>query len=156
MPSLVSAYRRSFLLIVVILGCQLNAVAATGVTACDERIPTTASSNLTLVDYDKARASDATPELLRDAAAIDAKSLVLTPKVDTTVRREDHVNADLELPTDESLEAEPDAATLLLERRNARLREAANEAPAEMNTELPGMDQNEMLQFREQMYRTDI
>ena len=140
----------------VLIGCQFDAVAATGISACDERISTSTSAKLTLVDSEKTRSSDAAPAHLSDATAIDAKALVLTPKVDTTVRREGHAESELVLPTEEPLDADPDAAALLLERRNARLREASNEEPAEMNTELPGMDRNEMLQFREQMYRTDI
>ena len=152
----VSAYRRSLLLMAVLLGCQLDAVAATGVTACDDRMRSTDASELTLVDYEKSRSSDAAPTLLRDSPAIDTKSLVLTPRVDTTVRRNDDDKAGLELSTEQSLDPTPDAAALLLERRNARLREASDEVPAEMNTELPGMNQDEMLQFREQMYRTDI
>lgn len=155
MLSPLSACKRSFLLVAVALGCQFEALAATSVTACDERMQTTAAAELTLVDYEKTRSSDAEPGL-RDASAIDTKALILTPKVDTTVRRDDHVSSDLELPTDDAMDADPGAAALLLERRNARLREASDDAPAEMNTELPGMDQNEMLRFREQMYRTDI
>lgn len=151
----VPACRRSFLLIAVVLGYQGDAAAATGITACDDHVRTASAAELTLVDYEKARSSD-TATTLHDTAAIDAKALILTPKVDTTVRRDDRVNADVELPTNDSVDVDPGAAALLLERRNARLREAANEAPAEMNTELPGMDQSEMLRFREQMYRTDI
>lgn len=154
MLSPVRAYSRSLLLLAVVLACPLDAEAATGIKACDDRIP--GSAEMTLVDYDSAPSSDTTTDLLRDAPGIDAKPLVLTPRIDTTIRRDDNVGADIELPTERPLNSAPDAAALLLERRDARLKESADEAPAEMNTELPGMDQDEMMQFREQMYRTDI
>lgn len=151
------AISRPALALAVLLFCQFDAVAATGVSACDTQIQTDPASNITLVDYTDDRTADSASELLREPPAIESKALTLTPSVDTTVLRDDHVKSDLQLPTEESLDASPGAAALLLERRNARIRNTSEpDADVEMNTELPGMDQDEMVQFRDQMYRTDI
>ncbi len=150
-----SAFKRTLIFLAVFFGCQFDAVAATGVTACDTAIETVSAPSIKLVDYDGERRDDPA-ELLKAPASIDSSALPLTSRVDTTVLRNDHVKDDLELPVKENLDADPDAAAILLERRNSRLREATDDNAVEMNTKLPGMDADEMLQFRQQMYRTDI
>ena len=147
--------KRTLLFLAVFFGCQLDALAATGVTACDDANETISAPGIQLVDYNDERHDDPAT-LLKAPPAIDSSALPLTSRVDTTVLRDDHVKADLELPVEEDFDADPGAAAILLERRNSRLQEASEDSALEMNTELPGMDADEMLQFRQQMYRTDI
>ncbi len=142
--------------LLVLMGSYIDAVAATGVTACADSVQNSSESKLMLVDYSRKTRTETSAEILQDSVAIDTANLALTPDVDTTVRRDDHIEAELKLPVNESLGPVPDAAALLLERRNARIQEASSDEEADMNTELPGMDRDEMLQFRQQMYRTDI
>ena len=149
--------KRPLLVLAALLGCQLDAVAATGVSACDNQIQTTAASEIKLVDYSDERSTDASSELLKERPAIDSSALPLMSNRDTTVLRDDHVKSDLQLPVKEPIEVvDPGAAAILLERRHSRLRKTSDDETSEMNTRLPGMDESEMLQFRQQMYRTDI
>ncbi|MDJ0760764.1 MAG: hypothetical protein QNJ19_15315 [Woeseiaceae bacterium] len=156
MQSTPSVSKRPLLVLVALLGCQLDAVAATGVSACDNDIQTAAASELKLVDYSDKRTTSASSELLKEPPAIESSALPLTSRRDTTVLRDDHVKSDLQLPVEKPMDVDPDAAAILLERRHSRLRKTSDDEASEMNTRLPGMDENEMLQFRQQMYRTDI
>ncbi|MDJ0918152.1 MAG: hypothetical protein QNJ05_10330 [Woeseiaceae bacterium] len=148
--------KRPLLVLAALLGCQLDAVAATGVSACDTRVQTAAASEITLVDYSDKRSTDTSSELLKEPPAIDSSALPLTSGRDTTVLRDDHVKSDVQLPVRKPLEVDPGAAAKLLERRHSRLRKTSDDETTEMNTRLPGMDESEMLQFRKLMYRTDI
>ena len=156
MQPLQSASKRTLLVLVALLGCQMDAVAATGVTACDSELQATSPPGITLADYSDQRQADNPKALLKKQSALSSSTLPLTASAGTRVLRDDHVKSDLELPVKEARDADPEAAAILLERRNSRLRKTSDDETVEMNTRLPGMDADEMLQFRQQMYRTDI
>lgn len=154
-----SQYRQIVPAIALLLltGTSFHAVAATGFSACSgEKSPADAIS-ARLVDYNSPALADDPSDLRDSPSAINASQIPLTASVDTTIRRDDAVKSDLELPIadERQLEQKPDAAALLLERRNAQLETEDDELP-EVTTRFPGMNSDEMVQLRNNMYRTDI
>lgn len=140
--------------LLLLAGIHIDALAASSLGDCD-RTDDVSDPSALLVDY---QATSKPADLLDDPSLINS-SPVLTSKIDTSIRRGDTEKAGEKLPaSDKEFVPESDAASLLLERRRFSdnlAREERAEA-GKMSTRLPGMDSDEMLQFRQQMYRTDI
>ena len=140
--------------LLLVFGVAGPASASTGHTICQSD---NCATRFKAVDYSVVKKDAAKiDKTLQDREALKKSSMALTSKQDTTVRRDQYLKSDLELPDFDRDSSDPVAR--LLERRSLK-KDSETETDAEtpaMKSALPGLDAESLRLFREKMYRTDI
>ncbi len=149
-----SDLKTQVLSLLLLFGIAGSASAATpGQTICQSD---SCATRFETVDYSVSKPdAGKIDKTLQDRESLKKSSMALTSKKDTTVRRDQYLESDLELPAFDEDESDPVAR--LLERRS--LQKDSDEEETDTPTiksALPGVDAEELRLFREKMYRTDI